>query len=510
MTASSDKDKRIAKNTIMLYIRMLLIMAVTLYTSRIVLMALGVEDFGIYNVVGGIVIMFGFLNSAMTTATQRFLSFELGLEKKNELKKTFQIALNIHIGIAVVIFIIAETVGLWILNNKLNIPYERMEAAHWVYQCSILSFLITVLRVPYNASIISRERMNIYAYMSIIESILKLGIVFLLSVGGYDKLKLYSILLLIVTFIIAFFYYIYCRCRFAECRFSLIWDRKRYCILLSYAGWNLFGSLAWAGYAQGINILLNIFFGPVVNTARAISFQVNSAILSFISNFQVAVTPQIVKSYALQDIDYMLRLVFYASKYSFLLLAFLSLPLLLEMEMILELWLKQTLPYAALFCRLIIINSLIDTFSGTLMMAAQATGKIKKYQLIVGGLLLLNLPISYLFLSYEYPPESVYCVSILLSFIALVSRLFILRTLLVFEIGDFFKKVFFISIVTVVIAAIIPTFIWCGLEKGLVRLFFVTIASCSSFVLATYWIGFTHQERFFVKGKMKILINKLR
>ena len=405
-------NKRIAKNTVLLYFRMLLTMGVSLYTSRIVLNTLGVEDFGIYNVVGGVVMMFSFMNSAMSSATQRFLAIELGKKDDEQLKKVFSMSITIHAIIALIILVFAETLGLWFLNAKLVIPIDRMDAANWVYQASILAFMLTVMGVPYNAIIIANERMSVYAYVSIVEVVLKLFIVFALVWIGYDKLKLYAIFILCVTIIIWIIYNIYCKRNFPETRYRFFWDKSLYKTMMHYAGWNLFGNLAHVTIGQGLNILLNLFFGPVVNSARGIAYQVNTAVSGFVINFQMAMNPQIFKSYAANDLKYMHQLIFQGAKYSFFLLFFLALPLLIDTETILKWWLKIVPEYTVLFCRLVLINTLIDCISGPLMTAAQATGRIKKYQTAVGGLLLLILPISYLFLKNEFPPEITLYVSI--------------------------------------------------------------------------------------------------
>ena len=372
-------------------------MAVSLYTSRVVLNTLGIENFGIYNVVGGFVTMFGFLNNAMASASQRFLTFEIGRKDSIQLRNVFNMSVNIHFIIAFVILIFAETVGLWFVNAKLTIPPERMIAAMWVYQFSILTLMVDMVSVPYNAIIIAHERMNVFAWISIIEVSLKLLIVFMLVWFGFDKLKLYAVLTFGVALIIQLIYGFYCSRNFKESKFRWFWDKALYRILMSYAGWNLWGNAAGVIMGQGVNVLLNIFFGPAVNAARGIAYQVRGAVNSFVTNFQMAMNPQIIKYFATDDLKHMHQLIFQGAKYSFFLLFILSLPILLEAEIILKLWLKIVPEYAVIFTRLIIINILIDSISGPLMTAANASGKIKLYQGIVGGLLILNLPVSYIF-----------------------------------------------------------------------------------------------------------------
>jgi O-antigen/teichoic acid export membrane protein len=377
---------------------------VRLYTSRIILNTLGVEDYGIYNVVGGIVIMLSFLNTAMSSGTTRFLSYELGKADFKKMARVFSMSLNIHAMIAVVIFILAETLGLWFLNTHLNIPPERMNAANWAYQFSILTFIISVLSIPYHALIIAHERMNVYAYVSIVEVSLQLFIVFMLQWFGVDKLKLYAVLVFVVSIVIRGIYGLYSNKNFKESKYRFIWDKPLFRTLMSFAGWNLWGNAAGVLSGQGVNMLLNIFFGPAVNAARGIAYAVKAAVHNFVASFQQAMKPQIIKSYATNDLKYMHQLICQGAKYSFFLLFFLSLPILIETRIILQLWLKIVPEYTIIFTQLVIVNVLIDCFSGTLQTAAQASGRIKFYQMVIGGLLLLILPFSWMFLKFGYPP----------------------------------------------------------------------------------------------------------
>lgn len=507
---SSENNKRIAKNTAMLYFRMLITMAVSLYTSRVILNTLGVEDFGIYNVVGGVVTMFSFLNSSMASATQRFLSFELGKKNYEQLSRVFSMSINIHATITLVILILAETIGLWFLNTQLTIPEERMVAANWVYQFTILSFMVTVMSVPYNASIIAHERMNVYAYVSIIEVALKLLIVFMLQWFGFDKLKFYAVLIFSVSLFISIIYGLYSKRNFEECSYKFSWDKSLYQTLMSYAGWNLWGNFAGVTFNQGINILLNIFFGPVINAARGIAYQVNGTVNGFVSNFQIAMNPQIVKSYASDDRQYMHQLIFRGSRYSFFLLFFITLPILLEAEIILKWWLKVVPEYTSLFCRLVLINTLIDCISGPLMTAAQATGKIKKYQAVVGGLLLLILPISYILLKIGFPPQTTLYVSISVSIVALFARLWIISPLVNLSILTFTRLVLVRVLWVTMIAVIFPLLIKYSVNKELIRFFAVCIVSVLSVTASIYWFGLRKEEQIFMKDKLCQLIVKIK
>lgn len=505
---NTENNKRIAKNTAMLYFRMLITMAVSLYTSRIVLNTLGVEDFGIYNVVGGFVTMFAFLNSAMSSATQRFLTVELGRKDFMQLKNVFSMSVSIHFLIAGIILIFSETVGLWFVNSQLVIPIERLEAANWVYQFSIMALLVSIVSVPYNAIVIAHERMNVYAWVSIVEVALKLLIVFMLQWMGFDKLKLYAVLMFSVALIIRIVYGIYCRINFTESRFSLHWNKPLFKTLISFASWNLWGNIAAVLFNQGINILLNIFFGPAINAARAIAYHVRSAVDGFVQNFQTALRPQIIKSYADDDLIYMHQLVFQGAKYSFFLLFILSLPILLETRAILTIWLKIVPEYSVVFTRLVIINILIDCVSGTLMTAAQASGKIKLYQGVVGGILLLNLPVSYLFLKFGFSPEVALYVSIGISIVALFARLKILSPLVNLNISEYMNAVVFRIIPVVLFAVIPPVIVYLSFEENFLRLLLTGISSIMSVLIAIYFIGLAKIEQEFMNRKIKQLIKK--
>lgn len=376
----SANNKRIAQNTLMLYFRMFLIMAVTLYTSRVILQTLGVTDFGIYNVVAGVVTMFGFINSSLSGASSRFITFALGRGDVNELQKEFSSIVVIHYLIAAGILILAETVGLWFVLHKLVIPEGRMQAAFWVYQSAVVSSVVMLISTPYNALIIAHEHMGAFAYISILETFSKLGIVLLLFVVKYDKLIIYAVLIVLVQIIIRIVYTIYCRKHFPESNGNLILDKKRAREIFSYAGWILNGNLAVVGYTQGLNILLNLFFGPAVNAARGIAVQVQSACNQFFASFQTAVNPQITKSYAQNDLPYMHQLVMSSSRFSFYLMLLISLPILFQTEYILHLWLGKVPDYTVNFVRIMLLVALNYTLSGPTLIAIHATGRIKRFQ----------------------------------------------------------------------------------------------------------------------------------
>jgi O-antigen/teichoic acid export membrane protein len=504
----NNDNKRIARNTLMLYFRMILLMGVSLYTSRIVLEVLGVEDFGIYNIVGGIVVMFGFLNTAMSTATQRFLSFELGQRNKELLKKVFSSSLLIHFIIAFIVFIVSETFGLWFLNTKLSIPLDRMNAANWVYQFSIFSFIISIMSVPYNAAIISHERMNVYAYVSIIEAVLKLLVVYLLGLLGFDKLKIYACLLFLVSLFVRVIYQVYCRKKFEECSFNFIWDKELLIRLTSFSGWSLFGGIAYVAKSQGINILLNIFYGATVNAAWAISQQVNSAVLSFMQNFTTALNPPIVKAYANKNLIGVFTLLFEGMKYSFFLAYCLIIPLFFELEYVMALWLKSVPEYAVIFVRLVLVCILMESFAHVISVTVQATGKIKWFQIIIGGIYFLNLPLSYWFLRVTNSPVSTMYVAVFLSALLVLLRFCILFKLIHFPIYRLFKLIRLIVLLcffTLPIISCLQIF-----PVGFIRLLLTFFSNGILALLVLFFFGMSKMERDNVYKQIRSLINLVK
>lgn len=495
-----SSNKTIAKNTMFLYFRMFLTMGVGLYTSRLVLDALGVVDYGIYGLVGGIVSMFAFLNSAMASATQRYLSFDIGKKDWDRLQKTFNTTLNIHILIAIIILILAETIGLWFVNTQLEIPQDRMYAANWVYQFSIFAFMLNVIQVPYNALLFAREHMSVYAYVSILETVLKLVIVLYLVQADSDKLILYSILTFGVAFVIRMTYQIYCRKRFPESKYKFYWNKTYYKELMNYSGWNLFGNIAAVARGQGSNILLNLFFGPVANAAYSVTLMVQGIIGNFVSNFQVAVNPQIVKNYAAGDKQASLNLIYKSAKFSFFGMLVLIVPLLVNLDYVMNLWLKEVPPYAIEFIRLALVYSLIETLSNPLMSGLQATGKIKAYQAVVGTLVFLNFPLIWLLFKYTNLPVSLYWSYLLIAVVSLFFRLYFVRSLMKVNINHFFSKVLFR--VALVSLCIITLYFLGGnylIESKKFLLFIIkTIIMIITIIMTVGTIGLTLGERRFI------------
>ena len=506
---TSDNNKRIAKNTLFLYFRMLFLMAISLYTSRVVLNTLGVEDYGIYNVVGGIVAMFGFINGSMSSATQRYITFALGKGDKKRLQTIFSTTLQIHTLIAGIIVLLGETIGLWFLYNKMQIPVDRMDAAFWVLQSSIISSVIMIVSVPYNADIVAHEKMSAFAYISILEAVLKLAIVYMLVVFAFDKLILYAILILAIQILIRFCYSIYCNRNFEETKYKHIWDKALFMEMTGFAGWSLFGNLSAVLFGQGLNILLNVFFGPVVNAARGVAVQVQGAIQQFVGNFQIALNPQIMKTYAKGELSEMHKLMFRSSRFSFYLLFFLSLPVLFETNFILTIWLKTVPENTVVFLRIIICTSLIYTLANPMITANQATGKVKLYQAVCGTILLMILPISYICLRLGCPAYAVFVVHFVMEAIAQLARMIMLRPLIKLRIIDYVINIYYKVMVVVVAAVVLPGFIYYNMVDSVFRFFAVGFACVLSVSASAYFLGLSNNEQVFVKAKVLNMIQKI-
>ena len=506
MSDTSSANKRIAKNTLVLYVRMLFTMGISLFTSRVVLQTLGVEDYGISSVVGGVISMFTFINAAMVSSTQRYLNFELVRGDANQLRSVFSTSLQIHALIALAIIVLSETVGLWFLNEKLVIPEARMTAAMWVYQCSILSCAVSIMSTPYNAVIVAHEKMSAFAYISILDVSLKLLVVYLLVVLPFDKLIILAILNLLVQLFIRYIYTLYCHRHFPESYFQFRFNKTLFKEMFGFAGWSFWGNLAAILYTQGLNMMLNIFFGPIVNAARGIAVQVQSAVQQFVGGFQTALNPQITKNYASNNLPQMHSLMFRSARFSFLLLFFLSLPVLMETNFILTLWLKTVPDDAVIFTQIMICISLIYTTANPCVIANQATGKVKIYQMVVGGILLLILPISYVVLKLGAPAYSVFIVHFCIESLAQFSRMYMLRKLIHLPLWQYMKNIYIPIVSTVVIAIILPLVVRMQLAEGWLRFLAVGFTCVLSVGASSYFIGFTKQERvFFLDKSLRLL-----
>lgn len=501
-------NKRIAKNTMLLYGRMLLLMAISLYTSRVILNALGVEDYGIYNIVGGVVAMFSMLSGSLSAAISRFITFELGKGNKENLAKVFSASVTIQLGICAIVILLAETVGLWFLNSKMVIPENRLYAANWVYQLSLVTFVISLVSIPYNAAIIAHERMSAFAYISIFEAVNKLIVAYFIIISPFDKLIFYAIMIAMIAIIIRLIYGVYCKKRFEECTYHFIYDHELLKQMFGFAGWNFIGASSALLRDQGGNIVINLFCGPAVNAARGIAFQVNTAVHSFVTNFMTALNPQITKSYASGDYQYMMTLIFQGARLSYYILLLLSLPVIVNTHYILHIWLGQVPEHTVLFVQLVLIFGMCESISSPLITAMLATGKIRNYQLVVGGFQMLNLPVSYILLRFGAIPETVLIVAIVISQLCLVSRLYMLRGLIGLKARDFIKKVYANVIEVTILSVIVPFLLAIVLNNDFLNFIVLSIITVVSTLLVVFYVGCTMEERRFVVSKVKMMILK--
>ena len=504
MNQTAANSKRIAKNTIMLYFRMLFLMVISLYTSRVILKALGVEDYGIYNVVGGFVAMFSMISTSLAGAISRFLTYSLAKDTPERLKEVFSTSIIIQLFLCIILLIIAESVGIWFVNTQMVIPADRMVAANWVFQISVLTTMIQLISIPYNSLIIAHEKMSAFAFIGIYEGIAKLLIAFLIPYTSTDSLILYAILMCVLSLSVRVLYGIYCSRHFAETKFKFVWDKKLIKKMFGFAGWNFIGTTAGVLRSQGINILINIFCGPAVNAARGIAMQVNSAVSGFCSNFTTAVRPQITKSYAVGEKGIYENLVMKTSKLSFLILMVLCIPLIVESDYIINLWLFEVPEYAIEFVCIILLLTMVDSFSGPLTYLLLATGNIKNYQLVTGGILLLNCPLAYILLKLGYSPVSTVFSTIIISIICLITRLLFLKNMLQFPIRKFFTSVILRSftVFSLSIFFIIPINYF--INSNNFAMFAIKIILTGIICVAvSYFIGLTKSEKQFILKPLK-------
>ena len=424
MKTHSEDNKRIAKNSIFLYVRSVIVMLVSLYTSRVVLAALGFADHGLYNLVGSVVVMFNMFSATFVSSTQRFLNVALGQDDTEQCCKVFSASINIHFILAGLLLILMETVGLWVLNNQLNIPEERVLAANIVYQLSLTTFVINLISIPYNAVIIANEKMKIFAFISIYEAMSKLIIAFAIKLTHFDKLITYSILLAFLALSVRIFYGFYCKKKFEQYKYRKTIDKSLYRQMLSISGWNFLGSSASILTVSGMGIIINIFTNVVVNSAKGIASQIENVVKQLVDNFMVSIKPQITKSYASNDSEYLKSLVSRGTRFAFILMSALCVPLIIDAENILKLWLYNVPEYATNFVQYTLIYIMIIPFSNVLDTLLLASGKIKQSQIVLSILQLLNLPFACLILYLEMPPYMIYISYILISYVSLIIRLY--------------------------------------------------------------------------------------
>ena len=507
---TSDNNKRIAKNTLLLYVRMLFMMGVNLYTSRVVLNALGVVDFGINNVVGGVIAMLGFLTGSLSSASSRYITYDLGKGNIMMMKKTFGNILSIHFILAGVVLVVGETLGLWFVTTQLQIPEGRETAAFWVYQFSVLSSILGVISVPYNAAIIAHEEMSAFAYISIVDAVFKLLVAFFIVISPYDKLIVYALLIFLIMLFDRVLYGIYCSKHFEETKVHFSYDKKMFKEIFAFAAWTMNGNLAIIGFTQGINILLNIFFGPAVNAARGVAVQVQGVCQQFCGNFQMALNPQLTKCYAQGELEYMHKLLCKSSKFSFYILFFIVLPLMFEAPFVLKLWLGNVPEHTVNFLRLILVSSLLYSLSNPIIVSVHATGKLKKFQIIEGTMLLSIVPIAYVLLKYFCViPEYVFLVHIIVESCTQIVRLKIVLPMINMQMVDYFKKVTLPIVVVVILTPLLPFVIH---EISFANEFLAFLATCSlsvvSCLLIIYTIGCSSSERCFLNNKITLILRK--
>ncbi len=507
MAAVADNNRRIAKNSFFLYVRMFFLMLIGLFTSRVVLNALGINDYGLNNVVGGFVGMLVFLNGLLSQGSSRFLTYELGKGDFDRLRKTFSACLTIHFIMAVVVLLLGETIGLWFVNTQLKINPERMDAANWVYQFSLFSSFLSIMQTPYSASVTSHEKMSVYAYMSIFDAAMKLLIVYLLLVMDVDKLKLYSFFFFCTTVVSIIIYRIYCVRKFSECSFHFGYDKTLYKELFAYSGWNTIGAIAFLFNGEGVNVLLNIFFGTIVNASRGIALTVANVVGQFISNFQNAAAPQIIKYYSQSNYEEMNRLIVNNAKYSSYLFIIIGIPIFIEIHYLLYLWLGQVPMYSAWFSRLVILQIMITAIDGPIGRGIHAFGRMKLPNLTSAIIYLMVLPISYVVLKLGANPITIYIVNILVYPFALFCDLFILHKYSNISIILFVKNVILKVILLTLLISVVPLFLHHYMDYGICRCLFVFSSSSLISCIIIYKWGISESVRIIVINWIKNHIN---
>ena len=483
-----EQSKRLVKNTLVLTLRMLFLLFINLYASRVLLKSLGIDNFGIYSVVGGFVLLFSVVSNSLSAAISRFITVELGKNNREKLKKIFATSVIVQIVLALVILLLLESIGLWYLNTHINMSDGRLSAANWAFQFSILTFVINLISLPYNALIIAHERMSAFAYISIYEGIAKLLITISICLSPIDYLIYYAACICALSLSVRFIYTIYCKRHFEECLVEWKMDRSLIKEIFGFAGWNFIGATSGLLRDQGGNLILNLFFGTGANAARSIAYQVENAVNSFVSGFSTAMSPQITKSYSNGDNSYFMMLLFKGARVTYYVLWFFSLPILLCTPYILQLWLGVVIDYTVTFTRLAILLTLSESISRPLVTAMLATGNIKKYQIIVGGLNLLNLPVSYLMFKLGMPAESVFIVALVLSQVCLFARLFLLKDMIHINSLQFFSKVYLNIISVSLTSALIPVICLKLIGLNSIWDFVILCMVCAISSLTSIWI----------------------
>lgn len=499
----SSANSRLAKNTLVLYLRMIIVILVNLYASRLILDSLGETDYGIYNVVGGIVSMFIFLNTAMVASSQRFIAFEQGHSDLRRQKTVYSASVLIHLLIALAVLVLSETVGLWFVNHRMNIPVERMAAANWVYQSAVACFLLKVAIVPDTSSVIAHERLGLYAVASIFYALLLLGVAISIKHFGGDRLILYSVLLIGIESVNFLIYRFYCSRNFEECRYSTPRDKALFKEMLSFAGWSFVGNFGIAMRGPGVNIVVNHFCGPAINAARGLAYQVSSVVNNFVNNFQMSLTPQITKDYSSGDRNRMMKLVVTGSRLSCFLLAFIVVPLYIRAGDVLAIWLKEVPRMTEEFLKLVLLVGLVASMVGPITTAIQATGNIKVFQLTIAIIMLLELPLSYALLTVGVEAYYVVYISLIIEFAALAARVFILNAQMKLNLFEFFIGIIGKCILVCALMFTLPLFADRYIARGFWGTVLLTLISLIWSAFVVFIVGLTRGERRMVLKYLK-------
>lgn len=507
--SSSDANKRIAKNTLFLYIRLGFILLISLYTSRIVLRALGIVDYGIYNVVAGFVSMFALLNASLTNSMQRFYNYEKGINGTAGMQKVFISANYIQIIIAVLILVLAETVGLWYVSNKMVYPAERSLAVHIVFQSSVLALLFVLIQIPYSAAIIAHEKINYYAIVGVLDAILKLTIAFVVPLFGMDNLSVYGILIAGIAVINFVLYYEYARKKFPHLRFKKEFHKITFYDMMKFSGWSAFNSFSQTIRHQGLNILVNFFFGPIVNAAHGIAYQVKGALLGFVMNITTAAQPQVVESYAGGEIERSKQLMYTVNKFIFFSLYIIALPIILEVDYVLRFWLGNDIPqYTGIFTILVLVTTMVDILSIPITMVVNASGKVGMYNFWNSILGISVLPISFVFLKSGAEPMSVYVISLFVSVLMQLTCIVIMQKVTKIRVLEYIRSVILPTLAVVLTTFFFPWIITLNMEEGLIRLIFVFFSSVLLVMLSSYYIGMHKREKRFIITIIQKVLNK--
>lgn len=496
----SQNSQRVAKNTIILFFRMILVMGVSLFTSRVILKTLGFEDFGIYNIVGSVVVFFSFLQAALKNATYRYIAFELGTGDGEKLNRVYSMAINSHLLLALLFLVLLEIGGVWFLNHKLNIPEARITAANWAYQFSLLTFCIGVIRTPFESNIIAHEKMNFYAIISIFEVLAKLAIVYILMIIHFDKLITYAFLMTIIYMLLSICYWAYCKLKLKDCVYCRYWGSsilKQFC---SYSGWSLLVNASCIIRSQSFSIFFNIFFGVVANAAMGIANQVISALNGFVTSFTQAFNPQIIKSYASKELEYFNALIFSTSKLSYYLLFIISLPIVLNINFVLKLWLGDYPEMAPVFIETIIIYYLIDAMQAPLLTAVHATGKLKIHQIVISIIVTLTIPLSYFMLKFGFPAYSVFILNALSNILCAVARVVVMKHIINLDICSYFKEVVVPIFLVTLLTLPLPMYLANKYIEGWPSFFAISGCSLIISVVSVFFLGLNSRERKLLKG----------